>query len=109
MSFCNDNLIRFDKCDTHKLHFSPNVEVSKERFVDHLEGPTFQSTIVNRNANSRIYKEPNAYKIDKYCYMLEKEKKRVRNNNMDHNFNGSLLDSNGKLIIFISSGDVENK
>lgn len=64
MSFCDDNLIWFDKGDTQKLQFSPSADVSKERFVDHLEGPTFQSAAVKPNANSRIYKDPNANRID---------------------------------------------
>jgi len=101
VSFGESNLIQFDKGDTTKLHFSPNVEVSRPLSA-------FQERrAANRGANSRTYKGPNSDMMAKSCSLLEEEKKGVRNYNMEHNFNGLSLDSSGKLIKFGSSGKVK--
>ncbi|PNY12349.1 hypothetical protein L195_g008978 [Trifolium pratense] len=77
VSFCDDNLVQFDKGDTPKVQFSSNAE-------------SFQSAAVNPNASSRTY-------MDKSSFVPEKQM----------NFNGLSLDSNGKIIKFSSSGKVE--
>jgi hypothetical protein len=120
VSFGDNNLIQFDKGDTTKVHFSPNVEVSRplsafqEGGINSIHTQVVKSesskpSAADRNASSRTYKAPNADMIGKSCSLLEEEKKGVRNYNMDHNFNGLSLDSRGKLIKFSSSGKVEMK
>ena len=120
VSFGDNNLIQFDKGDTTKLRFSPNVDVSRPLSVFQegginsihtqvVKSESSQPSAADRDASSRTYKAPNADMIAKSCSLLEEEKKGTRNYNMEHNFNGLSLDSSGKLIKFGSSGKVEMK
>ncbi|RHN66931.1 hypothetical protein MtrunA17_Chr3g0097171 [Medicago truncatula] len=120
VSFSDDNLIQFDKGDTTKVHFSPDVELSRPLSAFQEEGinsintevvksESSQPSATDRDASSRTYKAPNEDMIGKSCSLLEEEKKGVGNYNMEHNFNGLSLNSSGKLIKFGLSGKVEMK
>lgn len=119
VSFGDNNLIQFDKGDTTKLRFYPNVDVSRPLSVFQegginsihtqvVKSESSQPSAADQDASSRTYKAPNADMIGKSRSLLEEEKG-VRNYNMEHNFNGLSLDSSGKLIKFGSSGKVEMK
>ncbi|TKY46807.1 hypothetical protein E2542_SST28856 [Spatholobus suberectus] len=84
VTICDNNLHRFDRGNTTTMHFSPHADVSRSlsafqgwqtpgintqaceseafsytgKFIDHLGDPTFQSTTVHSNANTRTYLEP---------------------------------------------------
>ncbi|RDX99684.1 hypothetical protein CR513_17234, partial [Mucuna pruriens] len=85
VTICDNNLHRFDRGNTTTMHFSPHADVSRhlsafqtgqtsgintqacekseafsytKKFIGHLGDPTFQSTTVHSNANTRTYLEP---------------------------------------------------